>query len=117
MNLNNISSYQRIEEELSLSPPSSEATFSPPTAHIEQDEYMLSRYITFELTCQKSGYPEPEITFEKVGELSLGDNVQQDGNVLLFSNPQIEDRGIYQCIAKSNGQIAKASTIIDIDSK
>lgn len=89
----------------------------PPTIKPLQDQYMVVQGSDFSLTCEASGNPYPTIVWKKVHEDSLGANVQQIGNVLKISHAQIENRGIYQCTAQSNGQTVDASGIIEIECK
>ena len=63
------------------------------------------------------GKPEQRVTFEKVGEDNLGDNVYQNGNELVFNNIQPENRGIHQCTAERLNRTIKASVIIDVHGK
>ncbi|XP_031633879.1 hemicentin-2-like [Contarinia nasturtii] len=79
-----------------------------------EELYTVVQGSEFTLTCEASGYPYPTITWKKIYEDSLGSNVQQIGNTLKMFNAQLENMGIYQCIA-SNGETAESSTVIDIE--
>ena len=89
----------------------------PPTIKPLQEQYMVVQGSDFSLTCEASGSPYPTIIWTKVHEDSLGPNVQQIGNVLKITRAQIENRGIYQCTAQSNGQTVETSGIIEIECK
>lgn len=89
----------------------------PPTIKPLQEQYLIVQGSDFSLTCEASGNPYPTIVWTKVHEDSLGANVQQIGNVLKITHAQIENRGIYQCTAQSNGQTVESSGIIEIECK
>lgn len=89
----------------------------PPTIVPLQEQYMVVQGSDFSLTCEASGNPHPTIIWTKVHEDSLGANVQQFGNILKITHAQIENRGIYQCTAQSNGQTVETSSIIEIECK
>lgn len=80
-----------------------------------QDEYSISSGENFILICEMIGKPEQRVTFEKVGEDNLGDNVYRNGNGLVFNNIQPTQRGVYQCTAESNYRTIKASVIINVN--
>lgn len=82
-----------------------------------EELYTIVQGSDYTLTCEASGTPYPTITWKKIHEDSLGANVQQMGNILKITNAQPENRGIYQCMAQSNGQTEETSTIIEIDRK
>lgn len=79
--------------------------------------YTIVQGSDFTLNCEASGTPYPVISWKKVHEDSLGQNVQQIGNILKITNAQPDNRGIYQCMAQSNGQTVETSGIIDIERK
>lgn len=81
------------------------------------DLYNVVQGQDFTLVCEASGNPYPRITWKKIHEEHLGSNVQQNGNMLRILNAQPENRGIYQCVAESNGLTTDVSTIIDIERK
>lgn len=81
------------------------------------DLYNVVQGQDFTLACEASGNPYPRITWKKVYEEHLGSNVQQNGNILRILNAQPDNRGIYQCVAESNGLTTDVSTVIDIDRK
>lgn len=89
----------------------------PPSVKPLNDLYTVIQGQDFSLTCEASGNPYPKITWKKIHEDHLGSNVQQNGNILRILNAQPDNRGIYQCIAESNGLINDASTVIDIERK
>ncbi|XP_055326013.1 basement membrane-specific heparan sulfate proteoglycan core protein-like [Sitodiplosis mosellana] len=103
-----------LYEQTSILPPPNELILSPSDGGIMQDTYSIPQSIDFSLTCEMTDNSLPDVTFQRVGEDSLGYNVQQNGNALRFYNIQPHHRGIYQCTSVSNGQIVKASTIIDV---
>lgn len=82
-----------------------------------EELYTIVQGTDYTLTCEASGSPYPTITWKKIHEDSLGANVQQMGNILKITNAQLDNRGIYQCMAQSNGQTEETSTIIEIDRK
>lgn len=82
-----------------------------------EEEYLVVQGSDFSLTCEAFGNPYPTIVWQKVHEDSLGPNVQQIGNVLKISHAQVNNRGIYQCTAQSNGQTVESSAIIEIECK
>lgn len=83
---------------------------------IDEDEYTILVGNRFSLTCEMNGH-EQDVTFEKIGEDNLSGDVWQNGNELRFDYVQLENRGIYQCKTESNGQMIKASVIIDVFGK
>lgn len=89
----------------------------PPQIVALQEQYLVVQASDFSLTCEASGNPYPTIVWTKVHEDSLGSNVQQIGNVLKITRAQIDNRGIYQCTAQSNGQTVETSGIIEIECK
>lgn len=89
----------------------------PPKIVTLQEQYMVVQGTDFSLPCEASGNPHPTIVWTKVHEDSLGSNVQQIGNVLKITRAEIDNRGIYQCTAQSNGQTVETSGIIEIECK
>lgn len=89
----------------------------PPKIVALQEQYMVVQGSDFSLTCDASGDPQPTIVWTKVHEDNLGSNAQQIGNVLKITRAQIDNRGIYQCTAQSNGQTVETSGIIEIECK
>ncbi|XP_055310896.1 hemicentin-1-like [Sitodiplosis mosellana] len=95
---------------------STETILSKPLdVKLSQDYYSIVQNADFSLTCEVSGCSTPIITWKRMYEESLGSNVQQIDNVLNIFNAQPENRGIYQCIAESNGQVAEAAAAINLE--
>lgn len=69
----------------------------------------------FSLVCEASGNPYPAVTWTKVHDNSLGSNVQQNGNILRILNAQVDNRGVYLCVANSDGVSTEQSTIIEVE--
>lgn len=88
----------------------------PPRIEPLNNVYNVIQGNDFELICQASGSPYPQVSWKKIHE-EIGSNVQINGNVLKIMNAQMGNRGVYVCSADSNGQIAEQSTIIDIERK
>lgn len=84
------------------------------TGSMDQDEYTFYPNGYYSITCKMGDDSERQVTFERIGEESLGNMVYQNGNQLIFENIQPEHRGIYQCTTELNGQTIKASAIIDV---
>lgn len=89
----------------------------PPVIKPLNELYNVVQGRDFTLACEASGNPYPRITWKKIHEEHLGSNVQQNGNVLRILNAQPDNRGIYQCVAESNGLSTDVSTVIDIERK
>lgn len=81
------------------------------------DLYTVVQGKDFTLNCEVSGNPYPKVTWKKVHEDNLGSNVYANGHILKITSATPDNRGIYQCIADSNGLTSDASTIIDIERK
>lgn len=90
--------------------------FEPPHVKPLEEQYTIVQGTDFTLTCEASGYPQPTVVWTKIRE-DLGSNCKQIGNILKISNAQPHNRGIYQCVATSNGQSTDSSTFIEIERK
>lgn len=88
----------------------------PPRVERLDDLYNVTQGTDFTLVCKASGNPYPRVEWKKIHD-ELDKNVQINGNVLKIINAQPSNRGLYICTAESNGQIAEASTVIEIDRK
>lgn len=80
------------------------------------DLYNVIQGHDFSLVCEASGYPVPSVRWQKVHE-ELDSNAQVIGNILRISNAQPPNRGVYTCVAESDGGIVEESTVIDIERK
>lgn len=88
-----------------------------PTIKPITDLYTVLQGTDFSLPCEASGHPHPTVVWQKIHESSLGGNVQQTGNILRILNANMDNRGIYQCIATSDDMSAEVNTIIEIERK
>lgn len=87
----------------------------PLSVKLSKDYYTIIQNSDFSLTCGVSGYTFPSITWKKMYEKDLGSNVQPIGNILNIVNAQPENRGIYQCIAELNGQMAEVTAAVNVE--
>lgn len=87
----------------------------PLNVKLSKDYYIVVQNSDFSLTCGVSEYTFPSFTWKKMYEKDLGSNVQQIGNILNILNAQPENRGIYQCIAELNGQLAEVTAAINVE--
>lgn len=88
----------------------------PPKIKKFNDLYDAVQGSDFSLICEASGNPTPTVKWTKVHE-KIDSNIQVNGNVLRILNAQPVNRGVYTCIAESEGGIAEESTVIDIERK
>lgn len=88
----------------------------PPKIEKLNDLYTVIQGTDFSLACKVSGKPIPSIKWAKVHE-TIDANVRVIGNILKISNAQPRNRGVYSCVAESNGDIVEDSTVIDIERK
>lgn len=88
----------------------------PPTIKKLNDLYNVIQGEDFALACEASGYPAPSVKWTKVHE-AIDTNIQVTGNVLRILNAQPANRGVYSCIAESDGGVSEESTVIDIERK
>lgn len=88
----------------------------PPRVERLDDLYNVTQGTDFTLVCKASGNPYPRVEWKKLHD-EIDNNVQLNGNILKITNAQSNNRGLYVCTAESNGQIAEASTVIEIDRK
>lgn len=86
----------------------------PPTIKKLNDLYNVIQGSDFSLACEASGHPAPSVKWTKVHE-SIDTNVQVTGNILRILNAQPANRGVYSCIAESDGGVAEESAVIDVE--
>ncbi|XP_029915084.1 hemicentin-1 [Myripristis murdjan] len=78
-----------------LEPPKISSSSSP-------DELTIAVNSPLELECSAVGVPPPTLTWLKDGRpLEGADIIQQDGHFLRISKVQVEDAGLYTCLASS----------------
>lgn len=70
---------------------------------------------TVEIYCDVTGTPPPTVKWTRVRE-DFGPTTQQIGNVLRISPVNIEDRGIYICVASNSHGIADNSSMLLVES-
>lgn len=88
----------------------------PPKIKKFNDLYNVIQGSDFALACEVSGHPAPLVKWTKVHE-AIDNNIQNTGNILRIMNAQPSNRGVYSCIAESDGGVAEESTVIDIERK
>lgn len=88
----------------------------PPTIKRFNEVYNITQGQDFSLNCEASGSPYPKVKWDRVHE-AFESNMNQNGNILRIMNAQPSNRGVYTCIAESDGGIAEESAIIDVERK
>lgn len=88
----------------------------PPQIKRFNDVYNIIQGQDFSLNCEASGSPYPKIKWDRVHE-AFEPNMNQNGNILRIMNAQPSNRGVYTCIAESDGVIVEESAIIDVERK
>ena len=73
------------------------------------------------ITCNAFGIPEPELMWEKDGELPSGAFVTNISSQVYYTAKSLtivaavpEDSGNYSCVAMNRGGIARASTLLQV---
>lgn len=69
-----------------------------------------------EIRCIATGYPVPSVKWTKLGE-ELRRNSEQIGSTLYIRNAQMEDRGVYVCVATNQNGIEQQSVFVEITRK
>ena len=87
-----------------------------PTAVIDPSRQEVNQGMSASLVCQVTGFPEPTITWKRIGD-DLGPNHRLQGNVLGIPKAVPEDRGLYVCEAENYVGRAQASVILEVHSK
>ena len=87
-----------------------------PAAVISPDRSTVAQGNTATLTCQVTGFPEPTVTWRRIGS-DLGANVRIQGNVLRIPTTVPSDRGLYVCEVANIVGRAQASAILEIESQ
>lgn len=81
---------------------------------MEPERQNIPQGSSVEIRCDATGSPTPTIKWTKVGE-PLSPNTQQHGSVLILQNVQMQDRGVYVCVATNNLGIAQGSSMIEVE--
>lgn len=76
----------------------------------------ISQGQSSEIQCTATGSPAPSVKWTKLGS-ELRRNIEQIGSTLFIRNAQIEDRGIYVCVATNQNGIEQASVIVEVTRK
>lgn len=86
-------------------------------ARIENDNGRVMEGGRIKLTCEGRGYPEPTITWEKMGRsLSSGGNIyiSSDGQQLTIRDVTTRDTGTYSCIVSNTEEKIETSTSVQV---
>ncbi|XP_023290722.1 basement membrane-specific heparan sulfate proteoglycan core protein [Orussus abietinus] len=86
----------------------------PPSVKVKPERQVVSQGTVAEVRCITSREPGLQIKWSKYGEASMGQNVQQVGDMLRIVNPQVPDRGVYVCRVTSSRGSQEASAIIEV---
>ncbi|XP_070509903.1 basement membrane-specific heparan sulfate proteoglycan core protein isoform X20 [Chironomus tepperi] len=79
-----------------------------------EQRYTVIQGTDFEITCDTTGTPYPTVTWSMSGG-HLGSNARQTGNVLRILNINVENSGVYVCLATNNAGSDQVATVIDVE--
>ncbi|KAK9737087.1 Laminin EGF domain [Popillia japonica] len=85
-----------------------------PTVRVTPKNQTVGQGSTVEIYCDVTGTPPPTVKWTRVRE-DFGPTTQQIGNVLRISPVNIEDRGIYICVASNSHGIADNSSMLLVE--
>lgn len=88
----------------------------PPQIKRFNDFYNIIQGQDFSLNCEASGSPYPKVKWSRVHE-AFEANMNQNGNILRIMNAQPSNRGVYTCLAESDGGTVEESAVIDVERK
>ncbi|XP_070509913.1 basement membrane-specific heparan sulfate proteoglycan core protein-like isoform X1 [Chironomus tepperi] len=77
-----------------------------------EQRYTVIQGTDFEITCDTTG--TPNVTWSMSGG-HLGSNARQTGNVLRILNINVENSGVYVCLATNNAGSDQVATVIDVE--
>lgn len=87
-----------------------------PEVRVSPERTTISQGQSTELQCTATGYPTPTVKWTKLGE-ELRRNIEQIGSTLFIRNAQVEDRGMYVCVATNQNGIEQASVVVEVTRK
>ncbi|KAL7036766.1 hypothetical protein ACKWTF_008935 [Chironomus riparius] len=79
-----------------------------------EQRYTVIQGTDFELICDTTGTPYPTVTWSMSGG-QLASNARQTGNVLRILNINVENSGVYVCLATNNAGSDQVATVIDVE--
>ncbi|CAG9863069.1 unnamed protein product [Phyllotreta striolata] len=91
--------------------PSSENEYI--SAHVLNESITLKQGESKEIQCFTTGNPPPTVKWTKLGQ-DLSRNVEQFGSTLNIYDAQVQDRGVYVCVATNVHGIAQASVVVEV---
>lgn len=88
-----------------------------PVVKVIPEKITISQGSSTELRCEASGVPPPTIKWTKLDAAGNEKNIEQVGQILYIRNAQVNDRGVYICVANNGHGLAQGSSIVEVNRK
>ncbi|KRT82106.1 Immunoglobulin, partial [Oryctes borbonicus] len=85
-----------------------------PTVRITPKNQTVGQGSTVQIHCDATGIPPPTVKWTRVHE-DFGSTTHQEGSVLRINPVNVEDRGIYVCVANNVHGIAQDSSLLFVE--